>query len=70
MKTSEFIRWLKSRGVTVENGSRHTFLRYNGKWQMLPRHPSKELDERIRKNIIRDLGLQSTAPSSREKGVR
>lgn len=57
MKVSEFIRWLKSKGVTIENGTRHTLLWYNGKWQTLPRHPGKELAEKIRKNIIRDLGL-------------
>jgi len=57
MKTSEFLRWLKSKGVLIENGTRHTLLKYQGKRQTLPRHPSKEIDERIRKNIIRDLGL-------------
>ncbi|ANU65080.1 mRNA interferase [Burkholderiales bacterium YL45] len=57
MKTSEFIRWLKSRGVLVENGTRHFLLVYQGKRQTLPRHLSKEINEKIRKNIIRDLGL-------------
>lgn len=57
MKTSEFLRWLRSKGVSVENGTRHFLLKYQGKRQTLPRHLSKEIDERIRKNIIRDLGL-------------
>lgn len=57
MKTSEFIRWLKSRGVLVENGTRHFLLVYQGKRQTLPRHLSKEINEKIRKNIVRDLGL-------------
>lgn len=52
MKTSEFLRWLKSKGVYVENGTRHYLLRHKGKAQTLPRHPSKEIDERIRKTSL------------------
>lgn len=56
MKISEFLRWLRSKGVKVENGTKHYRLKVKGRRpQTLPRHPSDELNEGIRKNIIRDL---------------
>ena len=60
MKQSEFLRWLKSMGVEVTHGTRHLRLRAPGsqKTQTMPRHPSAEMNERIRKDIIRDLGLK------------
>lgn len=59
MKISEFLRWLQARGVEIENGTRHYRLKVpNRRPQTLPRHPAKELDEGIRKDIIRDLGLK------------
>lgn len=59
MKISEFLRWLRSQGVQIEHGTRHYRLKVpNRPPQTLPRHPSQELNEGIRKNIIRDLGLK------------
>ena len=59
MKVSEFIRWLRSRGVEIEQGTRHYRLKVPGKPpQTLPRHKSQELNERIRRNIVRDLDLR------------
>lgn len=49
-------------GVEVTHGTRHLRLRAPGsqKTQTMPRHPSAEMNERIRKDIIRDLGLKET----------
>jgi len=57
VKQSEFRRWLESQGVEVKNGSKHLKLYYNGKQSTLPRHPSKELGEDLRKAILKQLGL-------------
>jgi mRNA interferase HicA len=51
MKQSEFLRYLKSKGVIVEQGSRHAKLFYKGNVSVAPRHPSKELSESTRKAI-------------------
>ena len=63
MKQSEFLRWLKSRGVEVTHGTRHLRLRVPGnpKTQTMPRHPGAEMNENIRKDIIRDLGLKEVS---------
>lgn len=63
MKQSEFLRRLKSMGAEVTHGTRHLRLRapVSRKTQAMPRHPSAEMNERIRKDIIRDLGLKETA---------
>ncbi len=58
MKQSEFKRWLASKGVTFAEGSNHTKAYYNGKQSTLPRHPSKELREDTRQNILKQLGLK------------
>lgn len=43
MKQSEFLKWLISQGVEVEEGSKHIKLYCNGARSHLPRHPAKEL---------------------------
>lgn len=58
MKQSEFKRWLASKGVTFAEGSNHTKAYYNGKKSTLPRHPSKELKDGTRQNILKELGLK------------
>ncbi|WP_459693849.1 type II toxin-antitoxin system HicA family toxin [Achromobacter xylosoxidans] len=58
MKQSEFRRWLASQGVTFVEGSNHTKAYYKGKQTTLPRHPSKELPEALRKKIMKQLGLK------------
>lgn len=58
MKQSEFNRWLACQGVTFAEGSNHTKVYYRGKQTTLPRHPSKELKEGTRKNILKALGLK------------
>lgn len=57
MKQSEFRRWLASQGVTFVEGTNHTKAYYQGNMTTLPRHPSKELPEPLRKKILKQLGL-------------
>lgn len=58
MKYSEFLRWLKSQGVTFEAGKgSHRMARRNGKTSVFPFHGAKEMPEPLRKKIIKDLGL-------------
>jgi len=56
MKTSEFKRWLLSKGVEMQEGKKHTKLYYQGKQSVLPRHAS-ELKNGTMKAIIKQLGL-------------
>ena len=59
MKTSEFMRWLKARGVKVRQGKKHYRIERPGcPIQTVPRHFSDEMNERIRLDIIRDLRLK------------
>ena len=55
MKISEFKRYLEKMGVEVKNGTRHWLLKYNGKRSTLLRHPTKEIDPRYAKKILKDL---------------
>jgi mRNA interferase HicA len=57
MKISEFKRWLKAQGAEFEEGARHTKVYLNGRQATLPRHPSQELGEGLRKAILKQLGL-------------
>jgi len=58
MKYSEFIRWLKAKGVVFERqrGS-HVFVRRGVKTSVVPNHGSKEISESLRRRILKDLGL-------------
>ncbi|QNK65778.1 type II toxin-antitoxin system HicA family toxin [Variovorax sp. PAMC26660] len=58
MKISEFKRWLKTQGVAVAEGKKHSKLSINGKQTVLPRHPSKELKEGTKQAILKQLGLK------------
>lgn len=50
MKYAQFIKALRAKGVSVENGGKHTVLRYGGKMTTLTRHPGKDI---IRATIVR-----------------
>ncbi|MBR6976440.1 MAG: type II toxin-antitoxin system HicA family toxin [Ottowia sp.] len=57
MKISEFKRWLELQGVVVKQGARLWKL-YGPRGQStLPRHPSKEIKEGLRRAILKQLGL-------------
>lgn len=58
MKQSEFKRWLASQGATFKQGSKHLKVYLNGKQTTLPRHPSHEIGEGLRKAILKQLGLE------------
>lgn len=57
MKISEFKRWLAAQGATFQNGTRHWKVYLNGKQTTLPRHPGRELGEGLRKEILKQLGI-------------
>jgi len=59
MKYSEFIRWLRARGVVFERqrGS-HQFVTLNGRISVVPNHGAKEIPEGLRRSILKDLGLK------------
>ncbi|WP_261455920.1 type II toxin-antitoxin system HicA family toxin [Serratia ficaria] len=57
MKQREFRRWLESQGVETNDGSKHLKLRLNGKRSVMPRHPGSEINELLRKAILKQLGL-------------
>lgn len=57
MKTAQFIKFLKGKGVKVINRDRHYGLIYKGKRTVCPRHPSKEIDNDFAKKIAKQIGL-------------
>lgn len=58
VKTKAFIDSLKDRGVRVKDGTNHWKL-YYGKtgFSTCPRHPSKEISNKMAKKIKKQLGL-------------
>ncbi len=56
MKSSEFAKWLKAKGVLFKEGKKHTKLYFEGKQTTLPRHAA-EISEPLRKAILKQLGL-------------
>lgn len=58
MKISEFKKQLAARGVTFKEGTRHTKLYFGGRQSTLPRHGSKDLGEKLRSAIMKQLGLK------------
>ncbi|SOE48471.1 mRNA interferase HicA [Burkholderia sp. D7] len=58
MKQSEFKRWLSKQGATFIDGTRHIKVYLNGWQTTLPRHPSQELSEPLRKAILKQLGIK------------
>lgn len=47
----------RSQGVDVANGSNHLKLRFHGRRSVMPRHPSEEIKEPLRKAILKQLDL-------------
>ena len=62
MKIREFRRWLARYGATFKEGASHTKVYCNGKQTTLPRHQSQELGEGLRKQILKQLGIEEPAP--------
>jgi mRNA interferase HicA len=58
MKSAEFVRWLKSQGVEIKNGTKHYKAYYKGKQTTVPRHPGSEIDDDFAKRIKKQLGMK------------
>ena len=58
MKQSQFKRWLADQGATFIQGGSHLKIFLNGKQSVMPRHPSHEIGEGLRKMILKQLGLK------------
>ncbi|RYH63758.1 MAG: type II toxin-antitoxin system HicA family toxin [Alcaligenaceae bacterium] len=58
MKQSEFKKWLAAQGATFKQGSNHLKIDLNGKRSVMPRHPSHEIGEGLRREILKQLGLK------------
>lgn len=56
MKQSQFKRWLADQGATFKQGGSHLKIFLNGKQSVMPRHPSHEIGEGLRKMILKQLG--------------
>lgn len=57
MKVSEFRRWLQAQGATFVEGGRHTKVFLDGRQSVIPRHPSRDMHEGLRRAILDHLGL-------------
>ena len=57
VKQSEFRRWLESQGVVVKDGTNHLKLYRDGRQSTMPRYPSKEINEKLRTAILKQLGI-------------
>ena len=58
MKQSEFLKWLRSQGVEIRDGTKHIKLFLNEKQLHLPRHPSAELRTGLVEGVKKQLGLK------------
>ncbi|MGN6113371.1 MAG: type II toxin-antitoxin system HicA family toxin [Luteimonas sp.] len=58
MKQSEFRRWLSNHGAVFKEGKRHLKVYLNGRQCVMPRHPSHEISEKLRRAILRQLRLE------------
>lgn len=56
MKISEFKRLLVALGATFAEGKRHTKVYLNGRQSVLPRHSGRDIGERLRQAILKQLG--------------
>lgn len=60
MKYSEFRRWLERKGakfISHKRGS-HFDVELNGEWSTFPDHGTKEIGEKLRHKILKDLKLK------------
>jgi mRNA interferase HicA len=58
MKQREFQRWLARQGATFVDGANHLKVYLNGRQTVMPRHPGKELNSKLRHAIIRQLDIR------------
>lgn len=58
MKQREFRQWLARQGAIFVKGTNHLKIYLHGRQSVMPRHPDKELNEKLRKAIIKQLNLR------------
>lgn len=58
MKQREFQLWLAKQGAVFIDGSNHLKIYLNGRQTVMPRHPGKELNGKLRKAIMKQLNLR------------
>jgi mRNA interferase HicA len=58
VKASELKRWLRKRGCTFVEESRHTRIVLGSKVSRMPRHPSKDIKTGTLRSILGDLDLK------------
>jgi len=51
-------RWLREKGCTFEDGSKHIKVFFKGRFTLLPRHASNELKTGTVEGIKKRLGLK------------
>jgi mRNA interferase HicA len=51
-------RWLARQGAVFSEGSNHTKIKLNGRQSVMPRHPSAEVREGLRRPILKQLGIK------------
>ncbi|WP_347254829.1 mRNA interferase [Leminorella grimontii] len=59
MKQSEFKRWLEEQGAWFKDGTNHLKVYLNGRQSVMPRHPAREIYDRLRRAIVKQLGLKN-----------
>ncbi len=57
MKQREFRRFLARQGATFVEGGSHVKIYLNGRQCVMPRHPGRELNESLRRAILRQLNI-------------
>ncbi|MCX6634529.1 MAG: type II toxin-antitoxin system HicA family toxin [Acidobacteria bacterium] len=57
-EASELKRWLRKRGCTFVEESRHTRIVLGSKVSRMPRHPSKDIKTGTLRSILGDLDLK------------
>ncbi|HEY2453178.1 MAG TPA: type II toxin-antitoxin system HicA family toxin [Scandinavium sp.] len=57
MKQREFRQWLARQGALFVDGTNHLKIYLAGRQSVMPRHPGKELNEKLRKAIMKQLNL-------------
>ena len=58
MTASELKRWLKKRGCTFTEGTKHTLVHLGREFTEIPRHPSAEIKTGTYNVILKKLGLK------------
>lgn len=60
MKYGQLIKFLKSKGVKIADGTRHLRLHHAGKMTTLKRHPTQEYSNLTVKKTLKALGISDS----------